>query len=305
MLGYYLVGPATHAVFGQVLPVELYLWGGINMALILSLLTFLAGWLVYRRHQSIRDRLAAFEARSPIDFDAGWDRLLDGFKAFAAWQTRLIQNGSLQRYMAVMFATFVVMVGGTYLLKGAFQGVPGLSADGVHPVQWTVLGLIVAGAILTVWTHSRMTAIAGMGAAGIGVSLIFIMFSAPDVAITQLLVEVLVVVLVSIVMLRLPYLPRRSKTRFRTGHAVIAGGTGLVTTFLLMSVMATDFDRRLTTFFEVTSYPEAHGRNIVNVILVDFRAMDTFGEIVVVAIAAIAAFALLRGAPRRKPEEES
>ncbi|WP_347917046.1 putative monovalent cation/H+ antiporter subunit A [Paracoccus marcusii] len=305
VLGHYLVGPATHAVFGEVREVHLYLWGGINMALILSLLTFLAGWLVYRRHQAIRDRLAAFEARSPIDFDAGWDRLLDGFKTFAAWQTNLIQTGSLQRYMAVMFATFVVMVGGSYLIKGAFQGVPGLSAEGVHPIQWTVLGLIVAGAILTVWTHSRMTAIAGMGASGIGVSLIFIMFSAPDVAITQLLVEVLVVVLVSVVMLRLPYLPRRSKTRFRTGHAVIAGGAGLVTTFLLMSVMATDFDRRLTSFFEAASYPEAHGRNIVNVILVDFRALDTFGEITVVAIAAIAAFALLRGATRRKPEEES
>ncbi|WP_282028939.1 putative monovalent cation/H+ antiporter subunit A [Paracoccus marcusii] len=305
VLGHYLVGPATHAVFGEVREVHLYLWGGINMALILSLLTFLAGWLVYRRHQAIRDRLAAFEARSPIDFDAGWDRLLDGFKAFAAWQTNVIQTGSLQRYMAVMFATFVVMVGGSYLIKGAFQGVPGLSAEGVHPIQWTVLGLIVAGAILTVWTHSRMTAIAGMGASGIGVSLIFIMFSAPDVAITQLLVEVLVVVLVSVVMLRLPYLPRRSKTRFRTGHAVIAGGAGLVTTFLLMSVMATDFDRRLTSFFEAASYPEAHGRNIVNVILVDFRALDTFGEITVVAIAAIAAFALLRGATRRKPEEES
>ena len=305
VLGHYLVGPATHAVFGEVREVHLYLWGGINMALILSLLTFLAGWLVYRRHQAIRDRLAAFEARSPIDFDAGWDRLLDGFKAFAAWQTNLIQTGSLQRYMAVMFATFVVMVGGSYLIKGAFQGVPGLSAEGVHPIQWTVLGLIVAGAILTVWTHSRMTAIAGMGASGIGVSLIFIMFSAPDVAITQLRVEVLVVVLVSVVMLRLPYLPRRSKTRFRTGHAVIAGGAGLVMTFLLMSVMATDFDRRLTSFFEGASYPEAHGRNIVNVILVDFRALDTFGEITVVAIAAIAAFALLRGATRRKPEEES
>ena len=305
VLGHYLVGPATHAVFGEVREVHLYLWGGINMALFLSLLTFLAGWLVYRRHQAIRDRLAAFEARSPIDFDAGWDRLLDGFKAFAAWQTNVIQTGSLQRYMAVMFATFVVMVGGSYLIKGAFHGVPGLSAEGVHPIQWTVLGLIVAGAILTVWTHSRMTAIAGMGASGIGVSLIFIMFSAPDVAITKLLVEVLVVVLVSVVMLRLPYLPRRSKTRFRTGHAVIAGGAGLVTTFLLMSVMATDFDRRLTSFFEAASYPEAHGRNIVNVILVDFRALDTFGEITVVAIAAIAAFALLRGATRRKPEEES
>ncbi|TGN61930.1 putative monovalent cation/H+ antiporter subunit A [Paracoccus liaowanqingii] len=306
VLGHYLVGPATHAVFGEVLPVELYLWGGINMALILSLLTFLAGWLVYRRHEAIRARLAAIEARSRVDFDAGWDRLLDGFKAFAAWLTGLIQTGSLQRYMAVTFATFVVLVGGTYILKGAFQAGLSLSTDGVHPVQWAVLGLIATGAILTVWTHSRMTAVAAMGVVGIGVALIFIMFSAPDVAITQLLVEVLVVVLVSLAMLRLPYLPRRSKMVFRTGHAVIAGGMGLITTFLTISVLASDFDRRLTTYFEATSYPEAFGRNIVNVILVDFRALDTFGEITVVAIAAIAAFALLRGAPpRRKPEEES
>lgn len=302
VLGYYLVGPATHAVYGQVLPVKLYLWGGINMALILSLLTFLAGWLLYRRHEAVRTRLAAFEARNPVDFDAGWDRLLDGFKGFAAWQTGLIQNGDLQRYMGVIFGTFVVLVGGTYLLKGAFQTGISLSADGVHPIQWTVLGLIIVGALLTVWTHSRMTAVAAMGAVGIGVALIFIIFSAPDVAITQLLVEVLVVVLITLAMLRLPYLPRRSAASFRAGHAIIASGMGLVVTMLLISVFGTDFDRRLTTYFEAVSYPEAHGRNIVNVILVDFRALDTFGEVTVVAIAAIAAYALLRGAPRRKPE---
>lgn len=303
VLGHYLVGPATHAVFGEVREVHLYLWGGVNMALILSLLTFAAGWLVYRVHQPLRARLAAFEARNPIDFDAGWDRLLNGFKAFAAWQTALIQTGSLQRYMAVTFGAFVALVGGTYLLRGAFQGVPVPAEGGVHPVQWAVLALIVTGALLTVWTHSRMTAVTGMGITGIGVSLMFIMFSAPDVAITQLLVEVLVVVLIALAMLRLPYLPRRSTTAFRKGHALIAAGVGSVTGALLMSVMATDFDRRLTTYFEATSYPEAHGRNIVNVILVDFRALDTFGEITVVAMAAIAAFALLRGAPRRDKEE--
>ncbi|MDN5567621.1 MAG: DUF4040 domain-containing protein, partial [Paracoccus sp. (in: a-proteobacteria)] len=178
---------------------------------------------------------------------------------------------------------------------GAFTGSLGLSTAGVHPVQWTVLALIIVGSILVVWTHSRMTAVAGMGVVGIGVSLIFIIFSAPDVAITQLLVEVLVVVLVSLVMLRLPYLPRRSTKSFRAGHAIIAGGVGVVTTFLVVSVLGSNFDPRLTAFFEKTAYPDAHGRNIVNVILVDFRALDTFGEITVVTIAAIAAYALLRG----------
>lgn len=295
VLGHYLVGPATHAVEGEVHEVHLYLWGGVNLALILSLLTFLAGWLIYRRHEDIRVRLIAFEGRNPVDFDAGWDRLLDGFKGFAAWLTALIQTGSLQRYMAVTFASFVVLVGGTYVLRGAFGTGLGLSTASVHPVQWTVLALIAVGSALVVWTHSRMTAVAAMGVVGIGVSLIFIMFSAPDVAITQLLVEVLVVVLVSLAMLRLPYLPRRSRASFRPGHAAIAGGVGLVTTLLTISVLGSPFDRRLTSFFEAASYPEAHGRNIVNVILVDFRALDTFGEITVVAMAALAALALLRG----------
>jgi len=305
VLGHYLVGPATHAVYGEVRTVHLYLWGGFNTALLLSLLTFVAGWLIYRRHEAIRARLAAFEARSPIDFDAGWDRLLEGFKGFAAWQAALIQNGSLQRYMAVTFTTFVALVGATYVLRGAFTAGVSLSTESVHPIQWTVLALICAGSLLVVWTHSRMTAVAAMGVVGIGVALIFIMFSAPDVAITQLLVEVLVVVLVSLVMLRLPYLPRRSRASWRPGHALIAAGTGLVTTFLMISVLAGDFDRRLTTYFEATSYPEAHGRNIVNVILVDFRTLDTFGEIAVVVMAAIAAFALLRGAaPAKRDTEE-
>jgi multicomponent Na+:H+ antiporter subunit A len=301
LLGEYIVGPAARAVYGPHEDLHLHLWGGFNAALYLSLATFAAGFVLYLFHQPLRNFLARFEARNPIDFDAGWDRLLDGFKAFAAWQTALIQNGSLQRYMSVIFATFIVLVGGTYLLKGAFTGAIGLSSAGVHPVQWTVLALIVVGSILVVWTHSRMTAVAGMGVVGIGVSLIFIIFSAPDVAITQLLVEVLVVVLVSLVMLRLPYLPRRSTKTFRAGHAVIAGGVGTVTTFLVLSVLGSDFDPRLTEFFEKSSYPDAHGRNIVNVILVDFRALDTFGEITVVTMAAIAAYALLRGV--KKPTQ--
>lgn len=304
LLGQYIVGPAARAVYGPHDDLHLHLWGGFNMALYLSLATFAAGLLIYLVHVPVRNALTRFENRNPIDFDAGWDRLLDGFKAFAAWQTGLIQTGSLQRYMSVIFLTFIVLVGGTYLAKGAFDGNFDLAQAEAHPVQWTVLALIAVGSVLVVWTHSRMTAVAGMGVVGIGVSLIFIIFAAPDVAITQLLVEVLVVVLVSLVMLRLPYLPRRSSKSFRTGHAVIAGGVGLVTTFLMISVLGSDFDPRLTAFFEEASYPEAHGRNIVNVILVDFRALDTFGEITVVTMAAIAAYALLRGTRKAVPQDE-
>ncbi|WP_051142281.1 putative monovalent cation/H+ antiporter subunit A [Paracoccus zeaxanthinifaciens] len=297
--GHFLIGPATNAVEGAVHEVHLHLWGGINMALFLSILTFIAGWLLYRNHEGIRARLAAFEARSPIDFDAGWDRLLDGFKDFAGWLTGIVQNGNLQRYLAVTFTTFAVLVGGTYLVRGAFEVGPRLIQLGAHPVQWSVLLLMIAGSFLVVSTTSRMTAVAGLGVVSVGVAMVFIMFSAPDVAITQLLVEVLIIVLVTLVMLRLPYLPPRSELHFRFGHAIIATSVGAVVTLVLIAMLSGPFDRKLTDYFEQTAYPEAHGRNIVNVILVDFRALDTFGEITVVAIAAIGALALLRGIKTR------
>ena len=81
---------------------------------------------------------------------------------------------------------------------------------------------------------------------------------------------------------------------FRPGHAVIALSVGAVTTLTLLAVLSAPLDRRLSDYFEAASWPEAYGRNIVNVILVDFRALDTFGEVAVVVVAALAAVALLR-----------
>jgi multicomponent Na+:H+ antiporter subunit A len=147
---------------------------------------------------------------------------------------------------------------------------------------------------MTAYTSSRMTAVAALGVVGIGVALIFIMFSAPDVAITQLLVETLTVVLVAVAMLKLPHL-NLSKEERRPGHAFLSLTVGALVAVVLVAVEQGDIDRRITDYFEVASWPEAYGRNIVNVILVDFRALDTFGEIAVVVIAALAAYALLRG----------
>ena len=164
----------------------------------------------------------------------------------------------------------------------------------MRPKNVAILALIVAGTLLTAFTRSRIAAVAGLGVVGIGVALIFIVYSAPDVAITQLLVEVLVVVLVAVAMLRLPYLDDHARTERRPLDAVIALAVGAAVSAATLAVLAVPLDRRLTDFFEAASWPEAYGRNIVNVILVDFRALDTFGEIAVVAVAALAAHALLR-----------
>jgi multicomponent Na+:H+ antiporter subunit A len=304
----WLVAPGTWAVYGDTdVYVNLYLWGGVNTALILSMITFAVGFALYLVHRRLRDLLAAIERWNPIRFDAGWDHILNGFRTFAKWQTGYVQSGNLQTYLFVVFLTLGTGLGATIWITGALDiSIDWVGAvDGLLFKHWAVLIFITAGALLTAYTSSRMIAITALGVVGIGVALIFIMFGAPDVAITQLLVETLIVVLVAVAMLKLPHLQESGHRDRRPWHAVLSIGVGAVVAAIVVAMVQGDIDRRLTTFFETSSWPDAYGRNIVNVILVDFRALDTFGEIAVVVTAALAAFALLRGTPTSKASKRS
>ena len=306
-----LVAPGTWAVYGDYsYVVDLYLFKEVNAAFILSLVTFACGAAVYLVHRPLREALGRVFAANPIKFDPGWDRVLDGLKALAAWQTGILQSGVLQRYIFTVFATLAIAIGATIWAKDAlnFRVDWAAALSGLAFMHFAVLVFIIAGAIMAAITNNRMTAIASLGVVGVGVALIFIMFSAPDVAITQLLVETLSIVLVAVVMLKLPQLGMRHEQKPRPFHLALSAVVGGLVTLVLIGVVQGDIDRRLTDYFEVTSLPEAFGANIVNVILVDFRAIDTFGEIAVVVIAALASYGLLRsaryGADRSKGEGE-
>jgi multicomponent Na+:H+ antiporter subunit A len=149
--------------------------------------------------------------------------------------------------------------------------------------------------VVVVRARSRILAVAALGMVGGGAAMVFLVYGAPDLALTQLLVETLTLIIVSIVLLRLPPLPGTPKTvpvgRWLDG--LVAVGTGVVVAGLCMAITNGPIDRQLTAFFEHNSYIAAHGRNIVNVILVDFRSLDTLGEITVVATAGLAGYALI------------
>ncbi len=296
-LQFALVDPLVASLLGSIDEAkELKLWAGVNMPLILSIVTVTLGAALYIGHRGLRAWLGRVVAAAP-NFDRGWDRFLAGLKGFAAWQTRIIQPGILRVYIGVTFATALVAIGGTIIARNAWPGLPDF-----QDVTWPIIAislLISVGAIMAALTSSRVAAMAALGVVGIGVAMVFIVFSAPDVAITQLLVETLVVVLVAVALLRLPLLDQGGRDH-RPADAVLALGVGGVFTLVLLAVLETPIDLRLTEYFEVTSWPEAFGRNIVNVILVDFRALDTFGEIAVVVIAALSAYALLRTTSERK-----
>jgi multicomponent Na+:H+ antiporter subunit A len=287
-----VVVPLVGAVLGDPgLARHLHLWAGVNTALFLSLVTFALGILLYGLHGRLRNGLIHVETRL-ISFDRGWDTLLVRLRGGATALTGAMQSGVLNRYLFIVFATVVVGVGATMLVAGLDFG-NALSFQ-VDVFDLAIFVLTLAGTALVVQARSRIAAIAGLSTVGIGIALVFILFGAPDVAITQLLVEMLVVVLLSVAALRLPVLSEPPPVVQRRIHALLGGLVGGLTTVTLIAVTSTPFDTRLTDFFEQASYPEAHGRNIVNVILVDFRALDTMGEITVVAVAALAAYALLK-----------
>ena len=143
--------------------------------------------------------------------------------------------------------------------------------------------------------RSRLTAIMALGIQGAAVALVFLLFGAPDLAFTQFMVEVLSVVILALVMTRLRLDdrdPRPLEDLARDGALALACGLGV--SLLLMVVLSGTLDTRLPELFAATSVPIAHGANIVNVILVDYRGFDTLGEISVVMAAGIAIMALLR-----------
>jgi multicomponent Na+:H+ antiporter subunit A len=148
-----------------------------------------------------------------------------------------------------------------------------------------------------VWVPSRLGAIVAMGVIGYGLALIFIDFGAPDLAMTQFLIETMTVILFVWVIYRLPKLMKESTRTQRIRNALVAIASGTLMSILVLVALSVPGASRLSGFFAENSYILAHGRNIVNVIIVDFRAMDTLGEITVLALAGVGVYTLLKLKP--------
>jgi multicomponent Na+:H+ antiporter subunit A len=173
-----------------------------------------------------------------------------------------------------------------------------LPALGTWPVirfHEAVLAVVMlAAALVAAVTRSHLAAFAAIGLVGYGVGLIFLLFGAPDLAMTQFVVETLTVILFVLGFYRLPRFDPISTGATRLRDAVVAVGSGALVTTLVLVGLSAQFHPSISEYFAVNSVPEGHGRNIVNVILVDFRALDTLGEITVLAVAGIGVYALIR-----------
>lgn len=295
----YLIDAAVQAITHGPAVVKLYLWGGITPALIASLITVALGVLCFRRAGQIRTFLERPGAPWNIDGDALWDQLLRGVFRLAGWLATPFQHGSLRAHLGLL----VLVTSGVSLLAA----VPLLwsSLDGLQASPPAFLGiagciLAVAGALGTCRLRERVAQIAALALAGLGLALFFLAVNAPDVAITQIMVETLSVVFIALVFRHLPEQAGvLATTPARVWRIAVSVLFGLAVTAVMLASLAQPLPGDLAEWFTANSLPLAHGANVVNVILVDFRAFDTLGEILVVALAGLAAAPLLGSGRQR------
>ena len=288
-----LLDAAARGTMGAPLPIySLSPWHGFNLPLAMSALSMAAGGALFFLR---RDSFRHYHAKLPqLNARDRFEDAIERIERAAGRIALLFENGSLQRYLAFAIAAMVLLPARYLFDLERAQGPAPLSD--VDPVTAAGLALLAIGAIAVVAARrQRVVALLMASLCGLMVALAFTRFSAPDLALTQISVEVVTIILLVLALYFLPAdLPERAGTARHLRDAALAlagGGTVGVAAFAVM----TRPHQTIADFFIAHSVPGGGGHNVVNVILVDFRGFDTLGEICVLLIAGLGVHALLKG----------
>jgi multicomponent Na+:H+ antiporter subunit A len=294
-----LLAPAIAVVQAAPVSIVLGLWHGLNVELLLSAATLALGLLLVLSRRRLLALLPFSWREGGFVQEGGYTFLLHVLLRVARWQTLVVQNGRLRYYLMATIGVAMGLMGLTFLESGGLPGSLPWPTGYLH--EWLAAGIIVGGALTVTVTDSRLGAVVALGTVGYGVSLVYILYGAPDLAMTQFCIETLAIVLFVLVLYRLPLFTLLSTPAVRLRDASLAAAIGGLMTLLMLYVLSQPLVPHVSDFFLANSLPAAHGRNVVNVILVDFRALDTLGEITVLAVAALGVFGLMQS--RRTDKE--
>jgi multicomponent K+:H+ antiporter subunit A len=297
-----ILSAASLAVLGQAMPeYKLTIWHGFNLPLLMSGMAVIGGLFIYVN----RKYLFQFQASLP-PFNA--KKIFERFLAVVVnWCQNKIQsteNGSLQRYVFIMLGVVLLASGWPlFEMKQLAGSVPNTPVDIQNAIG---AGLLIIGAIATViWHRIRMVSLLMLSIVGLMVSVAFTRFSAPDLALTQLTVEVATIILLMLALFFLPQsTPRESSSLRILRDVVISSTVGIIIASICYALLTRPLDS-ISEFFIANAKTGGGGTNVVNVILVDFRGFDTLGEITVLGIAALGIFKLLSRIPLYMPASDS
>ncbi len=301
ILGSSLIQSALSQIQTEALLVKLKLWHGFNEVFFLSLFTVLSGIaltvLLIRKPAVLYNWEGLNRKLFFINPADAFQSLIDGFVKFSDRKSSILQHGYHRYYILTVFLFAASAIWFQVIFTWGWKPEVTISLR-PYNISALVMVMIVA-TIFGALSKSRIATIIAMGVIGYGISLIYLYYSAVDLAITQILVETLVVVMFVLVLQKLPKFAKLSNNKTKIRDFIIALSFGSVMTVMAIKAIHLDFNHPISDYFVEKSYLEAFGKNVVNVILVDFRALDTMGEVIVLIIAASGA-ALLFNVKKNK-----
>ncbi len=278
---------------------KLALWHGFTPLLLLSLLTLAGGIGLFYISYTVKRHIAFFDKLALYGPEEGYKLMMKGLVTFSTRQTAFFQNGYLRHYFYWILSVFIGLVLGAIYYKDVI-GLLRVDFSGIYFYEFLIVVIMLLAAFAALRAKSVLSSVAALGVVGYGIALIFAFFSAPDLALTQFSIETLTVILLVLIAYNVPRFSKISTRKNTSRDAIISIAAGATISILVLLVLNMPSESKISTFFLENSYVEAHGRNIVNVILVDFRGIDTMGEITVLSLAAIGVYTLLKFRSGRK-----
>lgn len=298
-----LLNSSASAVAGEAVYLHLSLWHGLTPVFLTSMVAIATGILLFLGRSGVRKVIQLtptwLDGRTIFE-----KQIIGGSNGVARWVTNLVQGRTLADHASIVLMSAIGMV--VYALVAGLGSWAGLGKfllpwpDMPELQEVALFAVAIIAAFVTVRSQPRLNAIISLGVVGIVVTLAFVFFGAPDLALTQLLIEVLTVVLLVLVFYRIPTQPRHPlSTWVQTRNLFVSVSVGLFGAILVIVTIGGFLAPSISEFFMRNSVVGGHGANVVNVILVDFRGYDTLGEITVLSLAALGGYGLLRSSRMR------
>ena len=293
-----LISPAMAAVLpnllqmGGAFEVHITFWHGFTIELFMTIAVILMGFILYKTYPKWKKIYKVIPEK--LSINSLYDQTIEGAQSVSNKLMNMSMNGSIRSYLVYIFGFFIMILSTTIIWKNAFKlDTSNVASIGVYELVLAIF--VVVGSISILFVKSRMTSIILLGAVGYTVSLFYVLFRAPDLALTQLVIETISVALFLVCFYHLPKL-RKFETRitFKFTNALISFGVGALVTVIALSAHSNKLFSSISQYYIENTYEKAAGENMVNVILVDFRGFDTLFEITVLAIASLGIYGLIK-----------
>lgn len=292
-----LIAPAMQSILpallmeGQTFDVHISFWHGFNIELFMTIGVVAMGLRFYFTYPKWSKVYKLFSDRFSIN--SLYDGIIEGSQIGSMKLTKFYMNGFIRTYLVYIFSFLILILSVSLVVKKAFK----FDISNVAPVSIyeIILVLIIGIATVTIlFAKSRLTSIILLGAVGYSVALFYVVFRAPDLALTQLVIETVSVALFLLCFYHLPKKRNEEKIRFKLINAVISVAVGLVFSLIALTAHSNKYFSSISQYYVENTYEMAAGKNMVNVILVDFRGFDTLFEVTVLGIASLGIFAMIK-----------